>query len=146
MNIRQAVSADHLLLSTLSLDVQFLHAEAHPRVFKMPQSDDYAASFFEEMLADPTVTVFIAEEGANAVGYILCKLVERPNNPFTFPARILLVDQISVSAEARGKGIGAALLQQAETVPACRHAIREARRQLLRFRQARLGANLAAIN
>lgn len=115
MNIRQAVSADHLLLSTLSLDVQFLHAEAHPRVFKMPQSDDYAASFFEEMLADPTVTVFIAEEGANAVGYILCKLVERPNNPFTFPARILLVDQISVSAEARGKGIGAALLQQAET-------------------------------
>ena len=114
MSIRQAVPGDHLLLSTLSMDVQRLHAEAHPRVFKMPQSEDYAASFFEEMLADPTVTIFIVEEDANTVGYILCKLVERPDNPFTFPARILLVDQISVSVEARGKGVGTALLKQAK--------------------------------
>jgi ribosomal protein S18 acetylase RimI-like enzyme len=114
MNIRQAVMEDHLLLSTLSMDVQRLHAEAHPSVFKMPPNNDYAASFFQEMLVDPTVTIFIAEDHLNAVGYILCKLVERPDNPFTFPARILLVDQISVAPEARGKGIGAALLKQAE--------------------------------
>ena len=114
MNIRQAVIGDHLLLSMLSMDVQHLHVEAHPDVFKRPQSNDYAASFFEEMLVDPTLTIFIAEEDVNAVGYFLCKLVERPDTPFTFPARILLVDQISVGPEARGNGIGTALLKQAE--------------------------------
>ena len=114
MSIRQAVPGDRLLLSTLSMDVQRIHAEAHPGVFKMPLNDDYAVSFFGEMLIDPTVTIYIAEDDLNAVGYALCKLVERPDNPFTFPSRILLVDQISVRPEARGKGIGTALLKQTE--------------------------------
>ena len=114
MNIRPATLLDALLLSRLSADVQRLHAENHPNVFKLPQSEDYAASFFQETLADPTVTIFIAEENGNAAGYIVCKLVERPDNPFTFPARILLVDAISVRPEARGQGVGELLMKQAE--------------------------------
>ena len=114
MNIRPATFLDALLLSRLSVDVQLLHAENHPNVFKMPQSEDYAASFFQKTLADPTVTIFIAEENGNAAGYIVCKLVERPDNPFTFPARILLVDAISVRPEARGQGVGELLMKQAE--------------------------------
>jgi ribosomal protein S18 acetylase RimI-like enzyme len=113
MNLRQAVTEDRLLLSTLSMDVQRLHAEKHPGIFKMPQREDYAVSFFEEMLADPAARILIAEEAAKAVGYILCRLVERMDNPFTFPARILLVDQISVAPEARRSGIGTALLEAA---------------------------------
>jgi ribosomal protein S18 acetylase RimI-like enzyme len=96
------------------MDVQRLHAQYHPDIFKMPEKADFAASFFEEMLVDPTVRIFIAEEGGEAVGYILCKLVQRPENPFTFPMRYLLIDQISVRPSARGSGVGAALIQQAE--------------------------------
>ena len=66
------------------------------------------------MLADPAVRIFIAEEDGNAVGYMVCKLIERPENPFTFAATTLLVDQISVRPEARGRGVGASLLKQAE--------------------------------
>jgi len=114
MNIRKSTSADSLLLSSLCMDVQRLHAEHHPDIFKMPQSHDFAAAFFEELLADPTVTIFIAEEAGESVGYVLCKLIERPENPFTFAARTLLVDQISVNPAARGRGVGAALMRQAE--------------------------------
>ena len=114
MNIRQAISTDALHLSSLCMDVQRLHAEHHPDVFQMPQSEDFALSFFEEMLLDPNVRIFIAEENGKAVGYILCKLVERPVNPFTFAARSLHVDQIGVRAEVRGQGVGRVLLQQAE--------------------------------
>jgi GNAT superfamily N-acetyltransferase len=114
MDIRQAAAGDSFLLSSLSMDVQRLHAESHPLVFKMPVEEDYAISFFAEMLVDPTVYIFIAEEARIAVGYILCKLVERPDNPFTYKARILLVDQISVHPDARGKGIGGSLIKQAE--------------------------------
>jgi GNAT superfamily N-acetyltransferase len=114
MDIRQAISTDSLRLSSLCMDVQRLHAEHHPDVFQMPQSEDFAVSFFEEMLADPTVRIFIAEEDEESVGYILCKLVERPINPFTFAASSLHVDQISVRPAARRHGVGLALMQQAE--------------------------------
>jgi GNAT superfamily N-acetyltransferase len=114
MDIRQAISKDALRLSSLSMDVQSLHAEHHPAIFKMPQSESFALSFFEEMLADSAVSIFIAEEDGQPVGYILCKLIERPGNPFTFAMRYLLIDQISVRPEARGIGVGAALIHQAE--------------------------------
>ncbi len=116
MNIRLAAPSDSSLLSNLTVDVQSLHAEHYPNVFKMPESDDFARSFFEEMLADLSVSIFIAEDDEKPVGCILCRLIERPENPFTFAARTLLIDQISVHPSAGGKGVGAALMQQAESL------------------------------
>jgi GNAT superfamily N-acetyltransferase len=94
------------------MDVQNLHAELHPDVFKRPQREDFAVSFFDNMLADSTITVFIAEEAGQALGYILCKLIEREEGPFTYARRYLLVDQISVRPSARRHGLGAALIEQ----------------------------------
>ena len=113
MKIRQATSTDSLLLSSLCVDVQNLHAKYHPDFFKIPTSDDFAMTFFNEMLADPAVSIFIAEENGQALGYILCKLIERPENPFTFAMRYLLVDQISVRPAAQGKGVGKTLIKRA---------------------------------
>lgn len=116
MNIRQAISTDSLRLSSLCMDVQSLHAEHHPDIFKIPQNEDFAVSFFDELLSDPATHIFIAEKDGEALGCILCKLVERQENPFTFVMRYLLVDQISVRPEAQGQGVGAALIKQAETL------------------------------
>jgi ribosomal protein S18 acetylase RimI-like enzyme len=116
MNIRRAVSKDNVLLSSLSMDVQRLHAENYPDIFKMPQNDDFAVAFFDEMLVDPVTMIFIAEENGNALGYMMCKLIERVENPFTFATSHLLVDQISVRPEAQGKGVGKALIEQAEVL------------------------------
>ncbi len=114
MNIRKATSEDHLLLSELSRDVQSLHAQKYADIFKMPHSADFAISFFGEMMADPAVSIYIAEENREAIGYILCKLIERPENPFTFAMRSLHVEHISVRPTARGQGVGTALIKQAE--------------------------------
>ena len=116
MKIRSAIPSDSLLLSRLCMDVQSLHAQNHPRIFKMPERDDFAVSFFDEMLTDPVVHVFIAEEQGEPVGYLLCKLVERPENPFTRALRYLLIDQISVRPTTRGRGVGTALIQQTESL------------------------------
>ena len=116
MNTRVATYLDAPLLSRLTMDVQRLHAEHHPGIFKMPEREDFAVAFFEEMLADPTVTVFIAEDHGKPVGCMVCKLIERPGNPFNFPMRYLLVDQISVQPDARRKGVGEMLLEQADVL------------------------------
>jgi len=113
MRIRQAVSSDSLLLSSLCVDVQTLHAEQYPDLFKMPESDDFAVPFFDEILADPATIIFIAEKDGQALGYILCKLIERQENPFKFAMRYLDIDQISVRPTAQGQGIGTALIEQA---------------------------------
>ncbi len=84
MNIRQAGFSDSLLLSLLCMDVQRLHAENHPDIFKMPQNDDFALSFFEEVLANPMTKIFIAEENGDAIGYIFCQLIERPETSFAY--------------------------------------------------------------
>ena len=105
--------SDTLLLSSLCMDVQSLHAQNHPDIFKMPESEDFAALFYG-MLADSSSDDFYRRRGWTGHGYILCKLVERPENPFTFAARFLHIDQISVRPTARGQGVGAALIQQAE--------------------------------
>jgi GNAT superfamily N-acetyltransferase len=124
MNIRKATSTDSLALSRLSRDVQSMHAEHHPNVFRMPDSDEFAVPFFDEKLADPTVTIFIAEESGEVLGAIVCKLIERPENPFTYASRTLLVDQISVRPSEQGRGIGLGLMQQADLLAAELHVQR----------------------
>ena len=114
MNIRQATRADSFLLSSLCMDVQQLHAKHHPGIFKMPQSADFAAVFFDKMLADPDITIYIAEENAQAYGYILCKLTEREEGAFTHPNRFLHIDQISIRPDAQRRGAGTALMDQVE--------------------------------
>jgi ribosomal protein S18 acetylase RimI-like enzyme len=114
MEIRPAISKDSLILSALCRNVQSLHAEHHPQVFKMPHRDGFAAEFFDEILASPDFKAYIAEEDAHPLGYILCRLVDRPENDFTYENRFLLIDQISVRPEAQRKGVGTALLKQAE--------------------------------
>ncbi|HXQ37965.1 MAG TPA: GNAT family N-acetyltransferase [Anaerolineales bacterium] len=117
MNIRRAAPGDSLVLSNLCMDVQQrLHAAHHADIFKIPQQENFAVSFFDEMLADPMTSIFIAETDGRSLGYVLCKLIERPESPFTFAMRYLLVDQISVRLVEQGKGIGQALLDQAEVL------------------------------
>jgi GNAT superfamily N-acetyltransferase len=114
MNVRQAIPANAPWLSSLCMDVQRLHAQHHPDIFKVPESEVFAVSFFEEMLADPAVTVFIAEEDGIPVGYVLCRLIERAENPFRLAMRFLDIDQISVRPAVQGTGVGSALMKEAE--------------------------------
>lgn len=116
MNIRQAISEDGPLLSSLCRDVQTMHAEHHPKFFKMPKNDDFAIPFFEGLLTDISVRIYIAEENEQALGYIVCKSMERVETPFTFGMRYLLIDQISVRPQARGRGVGKALIERAEVL------------------------------
>lgn len=114
MNIRQATLADSLLLSELCADVQRLHAEHHPHFFKPPQKADFAVAFFSEMLVNPGVTVYIAEDNSQSLGYILCRLVEQPENVFTYENHFLLIDHVSVRSDARRQGVATQLLQMAQ--------------------------------
>src|SRR5689334_3987966 len=81
MNIRLAAPSVSSIYSTPMVSVQNLHAKPFPNVFKIPENNDFATSFFDEMLADPFVGIFIAEDDGNPEGYVVCRLIKRPETP-----------------------------------------------------------------
>ena len=113
MRIRKATIRDVNDLSRLSRVVQQMHVEAYPEIFKSPEGDDYAVSFFTSMLNDPTITIYFAEEN-EPIGYIFLRVVNREENPFMHSWRMLYVEHISVQPDYQGKGVGKALMVQAE--------------------------------
>ncbi len=109
MEIRQATRVDIETLSRLNVHVQQLHAEAYPKLFKMPEQDDFAVPFFESLFEDVNVRIYIAED-VIPVGYIVLRIVRREENPFMHPWKFAYVDQISVQPEYKGKGAGKFLM------------------------------------
>jgi ribosomal protein S18 acetylase RimI-like enzyme len=108
--------ADAALLSRLNMHVQQLHADAYPALFKPPTAD-FAVSFFEMFLENPMVQIFIAEEAeGKAAGYVVCQLIHREENAFTFERDYVHVDQISVEPEQQGKGVGSALMARVDAL------------------------------
>lgn len=116
VKIRQATPRDASLLPSLCRDVQQLHAEHYPHIFKVPERDDFAVPYFIAMLADADVSIFIAEEDLAPAGYVFCELFERPPNVFNHAFRLLQIEHIGVRSGLQGRGIGAALMAEAEAL------------------------------
>lgn len=104
--------ADAEVLAVLNKDVQQIHADALPKLFKQPNDlTEIRADFQTRILADMDGFVLIAEDEQQAVGYIYAKVVVRPESAYTFTQRLMLVDQISVRSCDQHKGYGQLLMQ-----------------------------------
>ncbi|MEP6987972.1 MAG: GNAT family N-acetyltransferase, partial [Chloroflexota bacterium] len=80
--------------------------------FKQPNNfAEIAADFQSRILADEDGFVFILEAEQQAVGYIYAKVVNRPENPYTYAQKWMVVDQISVKPAYQNKGYGQKLMQ-----------------------------------
>ncbi|MCA0452718.1 MAG: GNAT family N-acetyltransferase [Chloroflexi bacterium] len=111
MNIRQATLDDVGLLAGLNEDVQRIHAAAYPHLFKQPDYPAVAADFETRILGNTQGQVYIAEVDGEAVGYIYALKMERPDNPYTYAQRYMLIDQISVRPSEQGRGYGRKLIE-----------------------------------
>jgi GNAT superfamily N-acetyltransferase len=110
-NIRCATLADAHLLAGLNKDIQQIHADAYPYLFKQP--DNFAeikADFETRILSDVDGFVLIIEAEQQAVGYIYARVVTRPENAYIHEQKLMLVDVISVKPAYQNKGYGQKLM------------------------------------
>ena len=112
MKIRRANLEDAGILSILNADVQKLHADALPHLFKQPESGAFAIQFMRELLPDPDNYFFIGSLDGEDIGYIFARLIDRPENPYTYAWHYVYIDQISVKPAYQHKGCGKRLIEE----------------------------------
>ena len=117
ITIRRARAEDAALLAELNTEIQQMHADSVPKYFKNadPQNpaliDDYA-----RRLSDEHTYIFIAEADSQPVGSLVLVHRQIEENPYAVANTRLIIDQISVNASHRGKGVGHAFVEQAKAL------------------------------
>jgi GNAT superfamily N-acetyltransferase len=110
--IRLASLSDADTLASLIQDVQRLHADAIPRLFKPPgDATLFADDFRERILSDQDSHAFIAEVDGAAAGYVVAIIIRRPETPYNYALKAVHIDQIAVRPAYQRGGCGRALIQ-----------------------------------
>ena len=109
--VRRAMPQDAARVAHLNRHVQDWHAATYPCVFKPDPDADRLTAFFVDTINDPDCAIFLV--GDPAQGYLTCKILIRPDNPFAYAARRMMIDQIGVDPAARRQGLGRALFDAA---------------------------------
>ena len=110
IEIRRARLADAEALARMSAEVQTLHAEALPHLFKPPGPQTFPAAAVRALLKDPEWIMLVATDGDEPVGYASAQLQRRADTPFRHPAELLCVHWMGVLAQRRRQGVGRALI------------------------------------
>lgn len=108
--IRRAVDGDETTLTRLNQVVHDLHVAQRPDFFKATQAGEVSRRF-KELLAHPTIHIWLAEEDGAPIGYVLAMVQERGESPITLARRWLEIDEIAVDPSQRQKGVARALVQ-----------------------------------
>lgn len=111
MRVRRATMDDARLLAELNRDVQQIHVDALPDIYK--QVDDLTPvieDFRTRILADPEWRTCIVEMDGEPAGYACAHIARRPEHAYSHAREYLYLDQISVRPEYRKGGCGRALM------------------------------------
>jgi ribosomal protein S18 acetylase RimI-like enzyme len=105
--VRRAEPGDAEAIVGLMQEVQAVHVTGRPDIFK-PGGTENAAETRDRMRL-PDNFMWVATLDGTVVGYAYGRLSADPENRWKFAARTFTLDQMGVSEELRGQGIGRAL-------------------------------------
>ena len=106
-------SKDALLLAKLNHDVQKLHHEIEPEIFKA-YSEENMKSLFEDIFSNNNAVAYVAKIENEPAGYILFSEVQKEETYFRNSYSIVYIDQICVESRFKRKGVGKALVNFAK--------------------------------
>ena len=106
--IRRAEKKDMERLDALLFQVQALHAEGRPDIFKTG-AKKYTDRELLAIINDDTTPIFVYEVDGVIAGYAFCIYQETTENGQLHHRKVLYIDDLCVDAEFRRRGIGAKL-------------------------------------
>ena len=109
--IRLATIEDAAAIARQTADVQRLHHDALPDMFKMPAADLFPPQKLAALIHDPNSVVAVAEMDGTVIGHIYGALVKRAESEFHEASAALYIHQIGIDADVRRQGVGTALME-----------------------------------
>lgn len=114
VSIRQATAEDYNVVCDLFDEVDALHCDSLPDIFRRSTGPARELDYYLGLIADEDVGLFVAEVGGRIVGFAHAVIREAPAIPIFVPRRYAVVEGIGVTAEFRGRGIGRGLMDTVE--------------------------------
>ena len=110
ITVRAATMEDADAIACLTAEVQQLHREALPDIFKVPSDRLFPREKLATLLQDANSTVVVAESKGEIIGYACGAIMHRAENDFKKAERYMYIQQIGVRQDARRQGVGRALI------------------------------------
>jgi ribosomal protein S18 acetylase RimI-like enzyme len=111
ISVRRGGPHDLAAIAALCAEVQALHFANRPDQFRAPDPSAIEASLIERF-DDDTATFWLAETAGNVAGYVLVVRRERADGPWCSARVWWELDQVSVGAAYRGRGVCRALVER----------------------------------
>ncbi len=110
IRLREATPKDFKAISALFQEVDNLHCEHLPDLFRRAEGAPREESFIIGLIRNPDALVLVAEHEARILGLVVALTRSSPGFPYLVPLRYAVIDTIVVTASARGRGIGQAMM------------------------------------
>jgi orotate phosphoribosyltransferase len=107
LRVRRATVDDVPELVRIALEIQRVHVDGRPDLFKPGGVETMAQ--IAARLESPDHFYWVATLGSDVVGYAFARTADEPESRWRYAARILMLDQMGVDARQRSNGIGARL-------------------------------------
>jgi ribosomal protein S18 acetylase RimI-like enzyme len=114
ISTREATINDYEGLCELFAEVDTLHREALPHIYRQPDGPARPREFIHGIISDENAALLVAERDHVLVGVIKVQVADTPDIPVYVPRRYAAIDTLVVKKESRRAGVGRALLEAAE--------------------------------
>ena len=108
IKIRFAVATDYDSVEAIMKEVQQLHVDWRPDIYK-PAGTGYSRDYFERLVAEKRLMI---AESDGAVAGLLSFMYRHIESDKQVTRDVIFVDDLAVKEEYRGRGIGTQLLNQ----------------------------------
>ena len=110
VTVRVAVMEDADAIASLTAEVQQLHNEALPDIFKTPSDRLFSREKMTTLLRDANSTLAVAESNGEVIGHVYGVIMHRAENDFKAADKYMYIQQIGVRKSFRRQGVGRALI------------------------------------
>jgi ribosomal protein S18 acetylase RimI-like enzyme len=109
--IRKAALSDYDSLLPLFEQIDLLHRESLPEIFVKPEGSPRKKDYLEDLLQQPDVGFFIAEEKDQTIGFVRGVVRDSPPTAIFTQRRYAVVDSAVVNKDYQGMGVGRKLME-----------------------------------
>lgn len=110
ISIRRAIESDIGAINKLLYEVQKVHSDVRPDLFKSG-AKKYNDDELKEILADANRPIFVAESAGDISGYAFCVHQQYSNHNSLTDIKTLYIDDLCVDETARNAHIGSQLYE-----------------------------------